>query len=353
MIDTVDGCANKVHSDVNNVNTYKIYSADSSYDVYKSQKLGHGSYSSVCLGKCTSGKIEGQLVAIKRITKSILSNRGLSMLSSEIGILKEIIKFSHPNIVTCYDIIDDIDVVYIIMEYCNDGDFSKMLIKKPMKYKFIKFYFNQIVDGIKYLHDRGIIHRDIKPKNILMTNNKKTIKICDFGFAKRNDKVKRVYTVCGSPLYMAPDIYQKIGYNEVVDVWSLGMILYEMIFGKHPLASCDDPQKLIQSITTTDIHIPTSCPEIEEDCINLLQQMLRRREYDRITMEQIFEHKWLEECKKINIDDEYDFSTIHNLPTDECSQSAVSSVDVDVLSSSNEKELSCIFMMDTDDIETV
>lgn len=326
------------------IDTYKISSNDSSYEIYKIKKLGEGTYSSVCLGKCIIGKNKGELVAIKKIVKSTLSNRGLSMLTSEIEILKEIIKFSHLNIVTCYDIIDDIDVVYIVMEYCQGGDFSEILNKRPLKYKFIKYYFNQIVEGLKYLNDRGIMHRDIKPKNILITNNKKTIKICDFGFAKRNDKIKRVYTMCGSPLYMAPDIYKKTGYNETIDVWSLGMILYEMIFGSHPLESWDDPKKMVQSITTKDIEIPITNNEIEFECIELLQQMLKRNENDRITIEKIFEHNWLNECKKVEISNEDNFNSIHDSPS--CSSFESKFTSNSVLYMSDEKELSYVFTMD-------
>lgn len=330
-----------------NISIYKICSSDANYEIYKTAKLGEGSYSSVCLGKCLSGQNNGKFVAVKKIIKSTLSNRGLSMLTSEIEISKEIIKFSHPNIVTCYDIIDDIDVVYIVMEYCPDGDFSEILNKRPLKYKFIKYYFNQIVEGIKYLHDRGIMHRDLKPKNMLITNDKRTIKICDFGFAKKHDKIKRVYTMCGSPLYMAPDIYKKTGYYETIDVWSLGMILYEMIFGIHPLASWDDPRKMVQSITTTDIKIPEQNEDIEPDCIDLLQQMLKRNEFERITIEKIFEHKWLEECKKVTINDLDKLNNLYNSPS--CNSlendfldnlTSVSSLE------SNEKEISYVFMMD-------
>jgi serine/threonine protein kinase len=305
------GCNTDKNSPVNNPNIYKICSGGSKYEIYKTNKLGEGSYSSVCLGKCIAGKIPGQLVAVKKIIKSSLSNRGLHMLTSEIEILKEITEFSHQNIVTCYDVIDDIDVVYVITEYCSDGDLSSILAKKPIKYKYVKYYFNQIIAGIKYLHEREIIHRDIKPKNILLTDDKKTIKICDFGFARRKDRIKRIYTMCGSPLYMAPEIYKQNGYNEIVDVWSLGMVLYEMIFGGHPLEYWNDPKKLEHSVTTTDIDIPKNYKKISPECIDLLQQMLKRNENDRITLEKIFEHKWLEECKKVVIEPDDDFYSIH------------------------------------------
>jgi len=131
-------------------------------------------------------------------------------------------------------------------------------------------------------------------------NKKKILKLADFGFAKHLDSLKRTLTVCGSPLYMAPEIYQKIGYTESVDVWSLGMILYEMIFGKHPLNDYVDPKSLANSVINDDICIPENS-YISKTCLNLLKKMLKRKDIDRITIEELFSHKWIHE--KYCIDD--------------------------------------------------
>lgn len=321
-------------------NIYRIGKESSQYEIFKNDRLGEGSYSSVCLGRSIStgsvgppifstltspstqsttqyttqsttqpipiGITEnqgGHLVAIKKIIKSTLSTRGLSMLTSEIEIIKEMITHNHNNIVKCYDVIDDIDVIYIIMEYCVNGDFSSLLNKKQMKYDFIKYYFGQIVNALKYLNDNNIIHRDIKPKNILVTNGYKTIKLCDFGFARHSTGIKRIMTMCGSPLYMAPEIYQKIGYSQSVDVWSLGLILYEMLFGYHPLEHCIDPKKIAQSVINDDITIPFRS-DVDDRPIELLKLMLKRTEKDRININEIFQNEWINECMKMEITNE-------------------------------------------------
>lgn len=350
---------------ISSVNIHRIGIGESSYEIFKSNKLGEGVYSSVCLGRCIGSLKYGHLVAVKKIVKSNLSNRGLHMLLSEIEISKGITANSHKNIVSYYDVIDDIDVIYIVMEYCSNGDFSLLLSKKPIKYEYIKYYFNQIMDALKYLCDNDIIHRDIKPKNILVTNDNQIIKLCDFGFAKHNAGLKRVVTVCGSPLYMAPEIYNKVGYSGSVDVWSIGLILYEMIFGHHPLEKCNDPQKLAQSIITTDIDIPKN-DNVSDDCIDLLQQMLKRKDFERITIENMFKHKWILECQnqdvKIldnNFTDIYVGSSIDptiDSPVNSITESTGESSNIcnsydqcrdnTLEYSSLEKDINCIFSMD-------
>ena len=292
---------------INNIEIYKIGTGDSIYEIYKSKKLGTGTYSSVLLGKCISEKKAKEikridkLVAIKKINIANLSINGAKMLTTEIEIMKEIINYSHPNIIKCYDVIDDIDVIYIVMEYCDGGDFSSLLIKKPIKYEYIKYFFQQIIKAMVFLHDNKIIHRDIKPKNILILNKEKILKLADFGFAKHLDTFKRTLTVCGSPLYMAPEIYQKVGYTESVDVWSLGIILYEMVYGKHPLNDCIDPKTLANFVMNDDIYIPEN-KYVDKSCLNLLKKMLKRKEADRITIEKLFRHPWIQEkCDISNI----------------------------------------------------
>jgi serine/threonine protein kinase len=292
---------------INNIDIYKIGSGDSTYEIYKSKKLGTGTYSSVLLGKCISEKKakeinrSDKLVAIKKINIAKLSTNGAKMLTTEIEIMKEIINYSHSNIIKCYDVIDDIDVIYIVMEYCDGGDFSSLLIKKPIKYEYIKYFFQQIISAMVFLHDNKIIHRDIKPKNILILNKNKILKLADFGFAKHLDTFKRTLTVCGSPLYMAPEIYQKVGYTESVDVWSLGIILYEMVFGKHPLNDYVDPKSLANFVMNDDIYIPED-KYVNKSCLNLLKKMLKRKESDRITIEELFCHPWIhEKCDISNI----------------------------------------------------
>ena len=292
---------------MNKIDIYRISSNISTYEIFKSSVIGTGTYSTVYLGRCISlNKSKDithpeKLVAIKKINIQKISYSDSKMVISETDIMQNIISNNHNNIVDCYDIINDNDVTYIIMEYCDGGDLSGLLIGKSFCDKYIRFYFGQIISAIKFLHDKKIVHRDMKPKNVLLSNNKKTIKLCDFGFAKQINPLKRITTVCGSPLYMAPELCKKESYTELVDVWSLGIMLYEMIFGNHPFSKYNDIESLSSSIIKNNIIIEDT-DKVSEKCLDLLKKMLQKDECDRINIDQLFEHDWVKnEC---NLSDE-------------------------------------------------
>ena len=116
--------------------------------------------------------------------------------------------------------------MYIVLEYCNNGTFDDFISHKKMSETLAKFYFIQIKDGIEYLNKSGIFHRDLKPENILVhagrgddNDNHFILKICDFGFAKNLDNNILTTTICGSPLYMAPEILKRKSYTNNADIW--------------------------------------------------------------------------------------------------------------------------------------
>ena len=126
-----------------------------------------------------------------------------------------------------------------MLEYCNEGDLGEYIATDNVQ--FNNKFFYEIISGLKYLYTHGILHRDIKPQNILIHN--KTIKISDFGFAKSFEKNDLITTFCGSPLYMAPEIITSHEYNSLSDIWSLGVVLYELLSKKHPY-NCDTKKEL-------------------------------------------------------------------------------------------------------------
>ena len=140
----------------------------------------------------------------------------------------------HENIVKLYDIYQTANNMYIITEYCEDGDLYHYLEKKhKLPESEAKKYLKQIMKGAKYLHSNGIIHRDLKPANILMKGD--ICKISDFGFAKSlQDSNSVMKSIVGTPLYMSPQILKKTKYTTKSDLWSIGLIYYEMLHGRTP-----------------------------------------------------------------------------------------------------------------------
>ena len=285
-----------------------------SYEIFLENQIGIGGYSIVYIGRCIdenlatkykinktkniNGEIITHIVAIKKIVVKGMSYKYQKMMADESKLMTYIKNNPHPNIVTCYDIIDDLDTLYIIMEYCDSGDMSK-IIGKPMKENSIRYYFSQLIEGIKYLDTNSIIHRDIKPKNLLLCDNKRILKICDFGLAKNKTGLSRVYTICGSPLYMAPEMFNEKSYNDAVDVWALGIIMYEMIYGINPLHKMKDYSELESfMINSEDISVPKNSKSkniISEKCLDLLRTLLIKKSSSRITLLELYSHSWLKE----------------------------------------------------------
>ena len=282
------------------------------YKIYVSKFIGTGTYSRVYICRYIGPPCQhipsNTDLAIKIIHIKHLSQNTMRIINEEIKITKLLMKFPHPNIVEYYDIIKDMtkQTIYIIMEYCCSGDL-RQLLKKPLKEKWCKFYFNQLAQGLKHLSEHNIMHRDLKPMNILLTNKRKLLKIADFGFAKQsktNTKTVTLYnTVCGSPLYMAPEIMDinHGKYNNQTDLWSIGMILYELLYTKHPFSKCKGIVELALMIENEDIPIPppdTKNTNVSDECIDLLRRLLQKTAQNRITWKEFFNHPWLPSSPK-------------------------------------------------------
>jgi len=255
------------------------------YICYK-QKIGKGSTSSVYKGYCEENNLE---VAIKRMEYSNIDKKVKEQIDRETELMKSL---THPNIVELYDIVYDPNnpqYVYLILEYCHQGDLCKFLNKRPMKEKYAKKYMLHLAEGLKYLLDNNIIHRDLKPQNIMVTKDD-TLKISDFGFARHFDSNMMLKTLCGTPLYMAPEIMNYSKYTNKADLWSIGIILYEILFARRPYHATSF-YNLVQQINTTPIQIPqyitlTTC------CQDLLKSLLIKDPKKRISWDGFFNHPW-------------------------------------------------------------
>ena len=190
--------------------------------------------------------------------------------------------------------------IYIITEFCNKGDLSQFLKGRAMKEKYALYFMKQIRDGLKYLINNKIFHRDLKPHNILI-NDKGELKIADFGFARHFETDNMVETLCGTPLYMAPEIMKKQKYTTKSDLWSVGVILYQMLFGKRPY-DAHNILDLLNNIENNAVTIPQSF-DISSEAISLLTSLLCKNPSERIDWDDFINHPWFseEDSKVTNI----------------------------------------------------
>lgn len=157
-------------------------------------------------------------------------------VAREIHILKLI---RHPTIIQLYEIIESSKQLYLIMEYASGGELFDYIVAKGKvkEYEACKF-FQQIIDGVEYLHKLNIVHRDLKPENLLLDQNK-NIKIVDFGLSNTYKPGDTLHTACGSPCYAAPEmIAGQRYYGSNVDIWSCGVIMFALVCGYLPF---EDP----------------------------------------------------------------------------------------------------------------
>ncbi|XP_071594574.1 serine/threonine-protein kinase Nek3 isoform X1 [Heliangelus exortis] len=192
--------------------------------------LGEGSFGRALL---VHHRISDQKYAMKEI-RLPLSSSGVENSRKEAVVLA---KMKHPNIVAYKESFEANGHLYIVMEYCDDGDLMQKI--KHQRGKFfpedtILCWFVQMCLGVKHIHDKHVLHRDIKSKNVFLTQNGK-VKLGDFGSARiLAHPLSYACTYVGTPYYVPPEIWENMPYNNKSDIWSLGCILYELCTLKHP-----------------------------------------------------------------------------------------------------------------------
>lgn len=247
--------------------------------------LGEGAFAKV---KLATHIITKEKVAIKIIDKSKLlkDDFDIKRVKKEISILK---RLRHKNIIQLYEILESKHYLYIVMEYCEGRELFDYIVKKrKLSEKEACKFFQQLINGVDYLHKQGIIHRDLKPENILLDNNL-NIKISDFGLSTFFNKGQFLQTPCGTPSYAPPEMLKGEKYNgEETDVWSCGIILYAMVCGSLPYAESKE-DIICRKIISHDYSIPSF---LSRSCIDLINGMMIIDPTKRLTIKQIINHPW-------------------------------------------------------------
>ena len=257
------------------------------------KKLGEGSFGNVY--RCQSA-MTGNVYACKKMNKKKIKNK--NRFKTEIDLLR---MTDHPNIIKLYDIFEDEEYIYLIMEECSGGEFFDTLAKKAQQKimyteKDAAKIFKQILEAVNYLHAHGVCHRDLKPENILFSTmaDDSTLKLIDFGLSKVLDPEKKTMKgAVGTTFYMAPEVI-KGQYNEKCDIWACGIILYIMLCGKPPFFS-ENEEKLKKKICSMEFNF--DYPEFEkisDDAKNLIKKILVKAE-NRPSASEVLNDIWIKE----------------------------------------------------------
>ncbi|TBU24898.1 Pkinase-domain-containing protein [Dichomitus squalens] len=259
------------------------------------QTLGEGEFGKVKLGLHMQW---GEEVAVKLIRRgNIDSSVRMSKVEREIEVLRTL---KHPNIVRLYDVIETDKYIGIILEYASGGElFDHILAHRYLREKDACKLFSQLISGVWYIHQKKIVHRDLKLENLLLDRHRNVI-ITDFGFANRFEHRADdlMQTSCGSPCYAAPELVISDGLyvGSAVDIWSCGVILYAMLAGYLPFD--DDPANPdgdnINLLYKYIVNTPLSFPDyISDDARDLLSIMLVPDPSRRADLPSIMAHRWL------------------------------------------------------------
>uniref|UniRef100_A0A8D9FJ15 Serine/threonine-protein kinase unc-51 n=1 Tax=Cacopsylla melanoneura TaxID=428564 RepID=A0A8D9FJ15_9HEMI len=260
--------------------------------------LGHGAFAVVYKGRCR--RSPSQHVAIKRITKKNLAKT--QNFGKEINILKELTELHHENVVELLHCKESEQYVYLVMEFCNGGDLADYLVSKgTLSEDTIRIFLKQIVQALKAFQVKGIVHRDLKPQNILLSHSYGKqypqpqhikLKIADFGFARFLQDGVMAATLCGSPMYMAPEVLMSMKYDAKADLYSVGTIVFQCLTGKAPFIANSPPQ-LKQYYEKNLILVPKVPVGTSSELKELLLGLLKRNATDRLSFEQLFTHPFL------------------------------------------------------------
>ena len=259
--------------------------------------IGKGKFGVVNLG--IHKKTQKQ-VAIKIINKdSIKTLEDKALVKIEIDILK---LCHHQNIVRLLDHLENLDYIYIIMEYIEGGTLGQYI--KKNNFNFTEHQaanmLYQIALGVKYLHSYGIVHRDLKPDNIMIThpNDLGILKIMDFGLSKILSSQEKMVDGFGTLSYVAPEVLLRSPYNKEVDIWSLGVILYYILSGHLPFKG-NKEIIIAEKIVNDELEFDDEEWELRSQKVkDLISNCLKKDPGERITIDEFLNHPWFKKIKK-------------------------------------------------------
>jgi len=256
------------------------------------EEIGKGGFSIVYHAE---RKKSGEEFAVKKIEKKKVEGDDIKLLRREIQIMK---KLDHPNILKLYEVYEDDDSFYLVMELVKGKELFDKIVERGMySERDAANIIAQVVSAVEYLHENGIAHRDLKPENLLVEGEEEDsiVKIADFGFAKSfgGETGEKLMTSCGSPGYVAPEILTAESYDKSVDMWSVGVILYILLSGYPPFYA-DSAPALFKKIMDVKYDFDDSVwDDISDTAKDLIRNLLVKDPAKRYTAQQCLAHPWI------------------------------------------------------------
>ncbi|CAH7687662.1 CAMK/CAMK1 protein kinase [Phakopsora pachyrhizi] len=257
--------------------------------------LGQGTYAVV---KEAVHIKTGKYYACKVINKRLMEGRE-HMVRNEINVLKKI-SASHTSIVTLHDYFETLNNLYLVTDLCQGGELFDRICAKGQYYeRDARQLVKVILQGVDYLHSHGIVHRDLKPENLLFRGPEEDsdLLIADFGLSRVIDDTKfnALTTTCGTPGYMAPEIFKKAGHGKPVDIWAIGVITYFLLCGYTPFDR-DNSIAEIQAICSADYKFEPLeyWKNVSELARDFIRKCLTVSTTERLTSQKALQHPWFD-----------------------------------------------------------
>ena len=256
------------------------------FDILK--ELGSGSFGNVYLVRHKVTKAEYAIKAIDKRNKTNQEEKPYFRREVEV-----MYKIHHPNVVKLFGHFEDNYYCYFIMEYISKGNVYNLLPtdkKKRLSTKVCSFIIRDVISAVYFLHNMKpkIIHRDIKPENVLLAEGL-VAKLTDFGWSNYMQEDEKRTTVCGTPIYLAPEIMEEKPHDEAVDLWCIGVLLFELVTANPPFAG-NDLDTLKENVLKLKINWPK---DINVDAKNLIMKILKLDPKQRLPLEEMMKHPFI------------------------------------------------------------
>ncbi|XP_044384069.1 serine/threonine-protein kinase ATG1a [Triticum aestivum] len=251
----------------------------------------------------------GARVAVKEIDRRRVDDHVRRGILQEMSILGSL---SHPNILRLINTIETGEKLFLVLEYCDGGDLEAYRQthggpRNRLPEATARDFARQLAEGLKVLRGQRIVHRDLKPQNLLLSadGDAITLKIGDFGFARSLMHENLAATFCGSPYYMAPEIWRGDKYDAKADLWSVGVILFQLVTGELPFLGENRVELCEKVLSSSGLSFP---PDIEADLhpefIDLCRRLICLDPAERMPFEEFFNHNFLATARNSEIVDE-------------------------------------------------